>query len=151
GVPLQNLIVRDDNGTPGNLADDFNATFQSGDTDTDSILDVGETWVYQATRTVTAGQYTNIATVTAEDLSGNDVSDTDPSSHFGVNAAINVVKSTNGQDANTTPGPFIPVGNTATFTYAVTNPGNVALGSVIVRDDNGTPGNVADDFNAVFQ
>jgi hypothetical protein len=151
GVPLQNLVVRDDNGTPANLADDFNATFQSGDTDLDNILDIGETWVYQATRTVTAGQYTNIATVTAEDLSGNDVSDSDPSSHFGVNAAINVVKSTNGQDANTTPGPFIPVGNTATFTYVVTNPGNVALGSVVVSDDNGTPGNAADNFNAVFQ
>jgi hypothetical protein len=146
GTSLQNVVLTDDNGTPGNTADDFTVTLAGGDTNSNNILEATETWTYTATRVVTAGQYTNIATVTAEDLSGNDVTDTDPSSHFGVSAAINVVKSTNGQDANTTPGVFIAVGGTATFTYVVTNTGNVPLATVVLRDDNGTSGNTADDF-----
>ena len=138
GTTLQNVVVTDDNGTAGNPADDFSPTFVGGDTNSDSILDVGETWTYTATRTVTAGAHTNIGRVTAEDSGATQVSDTDPSNHFGVNASINVVKSTNGADANTATGPVLPVGSTATFTYVVTNPGNVALGSVSVVDNNGT-------------
>jgi hypothetical protein len=146
GTSLQSVVVRDDNGTPGNTADDLTPTLTSGDTNSNNILEVTETWTYTATRTVTVGQYSNIGSVTAQDAVGNQVDDTDPSNHFGVSAAINVVKSTNGQDANTTTGPFLGVGSTATFTYVVTNPGNVALATVVLRDDNGTPGNTADDI-----
>ena len=151
GTALQNVVVTDDNGTAGNTADDFSPTFVGGDTNSDNILDTTETWTYTATRTVTAGQYTNVGSVTAQDSLETQVSDTDPSNHFGVTATINVVKSTNGQDANTATGPVLAVGSTATFTYVVTNTGNVALGSVAVRDDNGTAGNTADDFDATFQ
>ncbi len=134
-------------------------TFQGGDANSNGRLDTTETWTYQTTRTVTAGQYSNIGTVTGNpvdptggDIAGiSDASDTDPSNHFGATAGINVVKSTNGQDANTAPGPTLAVGSTATFTYVVTNTGNVPLGTVVVRDDNGTAGNTADDFNATFQ
>jgi EF hand len=149
GTSLQNVVLSDDNGTPGNIADDLTVTRTGGDTNANNILEVDETWTYSATRVVTSGQYTNTATVAAADLSGNNVTDTDPSNHFGVDAMINVVKSTNGQDANTTTGPVVAVGSTATFTYAVTNPGNVSLGTVVVRDDNGTTA-TSDDFNATF-
>ena len=44
----------------------------------------------------------------------------------------------------------MPIGSTVTFTYLVTNAGNVPLSGVTVRDDNGTPANPADDFNATF-
>ncbi len=149
GTSLQNVVLRDDNGTPGTPGDDLTVTRTGGDTNSNNILEVGETWTYSANRVVTAGQYVNIATVTAQDLSGTNVTDTDPSNHFGVNAAINVVKSTNGQDANTPTGPILAVGSTATFTYVVTNPGNVSLATVVVRDDNGTA-TTTDDFNATF-
>ncbi len=158
-VALDSVVVRDDNGTAGDVSDDFDAAFQSGDTNSDGRLDITETWTYQATRIVTAGQYTNIGTVTGNpvdsagaDITGiADVTDTDPSNHFGATAGVNVVKSTNGQDANTAPGPSLGVGSTATFTYVVTNTGNVPLDNVLVRDDNGTAGNLADDFDATFQ
>ena len=52
-------------------------TFSGGDTNGNSQLDVGETWTYTATRTVIAGQYSNIGTVTATG-NGQSVSDTRP-------------------------------------------------------------------------
>jgi uncharacterized repeat protein (TIGR01451 family) len=59
--------------------------------------------------------------------------------------AINVVKLTNGTDNNAAPGPFVPVGSTVTFTYTVTNPGDVTLQSITITHDNGTPGTPGDD------
>jgi hypothetical protein len=151
GTSLQNVVVTDDNGTPGNTADDFHPTLSSGDTNSNNILEVTETWTYTATRTVTAGDYTNTGTATAQDLNGTSVSDSDLSNHFGVNAMIDVIKSTNGVDANTATGPVLPVGSTATFTYVVTNGGNVALSPVTLIDNNGTAGSTADDFSPTLQ
>jgi hypothetical protein len=68
----------------------------------------------------------------------------------GTAAAIRVLKLTNGSDNDTAPGPTLPVGSTATFTYLVTNPGNAPLVNVAVLDDNGTPANPADDFTPTF-
>jgi large repetitive protein len=42
-------------------------------------------------------------------------------------ASINVVKFVNGQDADSPTGPHVPVGSTVTFTYVVTNTGDVTL------------------------
>ena len=95
GFALANVIVEDDNGTPGNGADDFNPDFVGGDTDNDQFLDVDETWIYTKAHTVTEGQYTNIATVTADVaptspsgtitiLAAEGFSDTDPDNHIGV-------------------------------------------------------------------
>ncbi len=148
---LQNVVVTDDNGTPGDTSDDLSPTFVSGDTNSNSILETTETWTYATTHVVTAGQYTNIGSVAAEDSLANPVSATDPSNHFGVSTSMNVVKSTNGDDANTATGPVVAVGSTVTFTYVVTNTGNVPLGSVVVTDDNGTAGDTSDDFTATLQ
>ncbi|MCQ6458628.1 hypothetical protein, partial [Vibrio parahaemolyticus] len=76
-----------------------------------------------------AGQ--DIATV-------SDVTDNDPSHHFGVVAGIQLQKATNGQDADVAPGPSIPFGGQVTFTFEVSNPGNQPLTNVKVVDDNGT-------------
>ena len=64
-------------------------TFVGGDTNSNNILDIGEVWTYTATRTVTPGQYTNTGRVTAS-FGQTQVSDEDPSHHFGANAVINV-------------------------------------------------------------
>lgn len=50
-------------------------------------------------------------------------------------AAIDVEKWVNGEDADEAPGPEIPVGETVTWTYQVTNNGFVPLYGVIVADD----------------
>ena len=134
-VPLSNLSVTDDKGvTP---------VYQSGDTDGDSLLDVTETWTYTASTTATAGQYENTGTVTGNpvDEQGTDIpgltdqTDSDIDHHFGATAGVNIVKLTNGTDNNSPTGPVVPVGSTVTFTYIVTNSGNVPLADVSVVDD----------------
>ena len=60
---------------------------------------------------------------------------------------IDVEKATNGNDADTpAAADRIPTGDSVTWTYEVTNDGNVPLTNIILTDDNGTPGNTADDF-----
>ncbi len=148
-VPLSSISVTDDNGTTGTTGDDFHPTFSGGDTNSNGQIDVGETWTYSANRTVVAGQFTGTGSVAAIGNSQN-VSDTDPVNYFGSAPGINVKTYVNSQDANSPPGPTLTVGDTATFAYLVTNAGNIAVGNVVVVDDNGTPGNAADDFNPAF-
>ena len=83
-VPLQNVVVVDDNGTPNDTTDDFSPSFVGGDTDSDNQLDLSESWNYTADRVATLGLYTNIAEVTAEDARNQGVSDSDPSSHSAI-------------------------------------------------------------------
>jgi hypothetical protein len=54
-----------------------------------------------------------------------------------IDATIAIEKFTNGQGADVAPGPFIPVGEPVTWTYQVSNTGNVALTNVTVTDDQG--------------
>jgi hypothetical protein len=149
-VPLSGVTVRDDNGTPGNPSDDVTATLAGGDSNTNSLLDLTETWTFTASRIATAGQHTNVATATGSAAVGGAATATNPDNHFGAAPAIAVVKLTNGADNNTAPGLVVPIGSLVTFTYAVTNPGNVPLSGVVVADDNGTPGDPSDDFAAAF-
>lgn len=87
-VTATNIFVRDDNGTPGNLADDFNPTFVGGDGNGNGLLDTTETWTYSATRIVTAGQHTNVGQANAVVSGDIVVSSADPDNHFGVDPAI---------------------------------------------------------------
>ncbi|ADE37024.1 DUF7507 domain-containing protein [Methanohalophilus mahii] len=50
---------------------------------------------------------------------------------------IMIEKATNGEDADTPTGPFIPVGDEVTWTYNVTNTGDVPLNNIVVTDDQG--------------
>ena len=90
-----------------------------------------------ATGVATSGQYTNNASVTGTPPAGSPPSDDDPSHYFGGEASIDVEKSTNGEDADETPGPTIKVGENVSWTYVVENTGNVTLTNVILVDDQG--------------
>ncbi len=125
--------------------------------DNDDLLEVGETWGYTATHTVTQdeidsngggdGLLENTATAdsaeTGEDTDGADVP-------IDLNPAINIDKvtvfgSTFGDGLT-----GIHVGDAIGWRYTVTNTGNVALSDVVVRDDHGTPGDTSDDFFATY-
>jgi hypothetical protein len=138
-VPLDNVVVTDDHlGTVSAF---------TGDTNGNGRLDTGETWTYTETGTAAPDQYENLGTVTADSVFGP-VADDDPSHYFGSAPAINIVKFTNGEDADTPPGPDVASGSTVTWTYVVTNTGNVPLESVAVTDDvEGTISSFTGDTN----
>lgn len=54
-----------------------------------------------------------------------------------VGPAVKIEKSTNGEDADSPPGPSILVGSAVTWRYVVSNTGTIALTGVAVVDDKG--------------
>jgi uncharacterized repeat protein (TIGR01451 family) len=125
-------------------------------TTTDHIiasLAVGAQTQCTAAGTASIGQYTNIGTVQAHPSGEGEnsfVYDSDTSYYFGANPSIQIIKKTNGEDANNPPGPYIPAGGTATFRYEVSNVGNIVLSKVGVTDSKAgiTPVYKSGDTNA---
>ena len=137
--------------------------------DGDAILSPAETWVYQLEGTAIntalppAGEnltlvddvctqdgavsppstaYTNVGTVTIPSKEA-----TDPSSYCnpGSDPAIDIIKFTNGQDANDPDGTDVPVvapGDDITWTYAVTNVGDVDIPEADITVTDSVEGDV---------
>ncbi len=130
-VPLSNIVVTDSRAG-------VNPVYLSGDINSDSILQVGETWIYQANGVAVVGQYSNIGTVVGTPPLGSNVIDSDPSHYYGITldeTVINIEKSTNGIDADLPTGPQIAVGGNVTWTYVVTNPNTIPLYNIVVTDN----------------
>jgi len=87
------------------------------------------------------GQNTNIGRVSGQPVGpdgadyGERIESNDPANYFGADVGIEIVKRVNGEDANSAPGPTLVVGETATFTYAITNTGNLDLVDLELIDD----------------
>ncbi len=64
-TPLSDVVVVDDNGTPGDAGDDVTLTLVSGDNGSDLVLGPTETWVYEYTTTLSVDT-TNAAVATAD-------------------------------------------------------------------------------------
>ena len=134
-IALSNVTVTDNQGVV--------PTYVSGDANTDGKLDLTETWLYTASGTAVIGNYDNIGSASGSAL-GKTVTDTDPSSYFGANPVINIDKVTNGAD-----GLNIVAGSAITWSYTVTNTGNIALSNVTVTDNQGVvPTYVSGDANS---
>ena len=95
---IAGVVVTDDNLTPGIPGDDFNPAFSGGDTDSDGMLDVGETWTYTAAHTVTQAELDsngggdgldNVATATG---TGADPDTDDATVPVAQTPALNIVK-----------------------------------------------------------
>jgi len=144
-VPLYDVAVTDDNGTPGDTSDDFIPTYTGGDTNGDGALDIGEEWIYTATGVAQEGQYENMASVSGHDSLGQQVGADNPDHYFGevpVKPQIDIVKMADKS--------VVCALGKVTYTYDVSNPGTIPLSDVKVVDDNGTPQNTADDFTPTF-
>ena len=106
---------------------------------TDAELEPGETWTYGCTKPVpahAAGEadpLCNVATVTGEDEQGTTVTDTDEHCTDVLHPAIDLVKRADRETAY--------VGDTITYTFDVTNPGDVGL-DVTLKDPRCDAGTV---------
>ncbi|MEZ4732232.1 MAG: SdrD B-like domain-containing protein [Caldilineaceae bacterium] len=100
-----------------------------------STLVAGASTTCVVTGTASAGQYMNTAVVSGTTPGGSVLNFTNPSHYFGVNPDIQLIKYTNGEDADTIPGPSIAEGEMVTWSYVITNTGNVALTDITLSDD----------------
>ncbi len=137
------------------------AIYNAGDTNHNGLLDPGETWLYSLKRTAASGPFVNVVRVTGSltTASGTTTVTADDLNYsLGITPAvpaITVVKAVDAldpwhpttiEDANTQPAKELLVGTTAVWTYLVTNTGSVPVTMTSIVDNNGTPGNTADDF-----
>jgi hypothetical protein len=102
-------------------------------------LDPGERMVCTASGIAMPDQYANTGIVTGTPQIGPQVGDSDISYYFGSVPEIDVEKHTNGEDADTPPGPTITEGDPVFWEYLVINSGNVLLTNVFVVDDQEGP------------
>ena len=147
-VAISGITVVDNNAT-GTTSDDFTPTFLGGDADSDSQLDVGETWTYSATKGVTQAMLdagTDIVNIVTADGSGNVDADTDDATVDVVQSkSLNILK-----DATVTGGTADATTDVITYSYTLTNTGNASIAGITVIDNNATPGNTSDDFTPTF-
>jgi len=100
--------------------------FGGGDNNDNYKMDAGEIWTYTCSTAVST-DITNTATVTGTDSAGGTVSKTDTAFVDVINPEIAIDK--------TAEPTTIYAGDTVTYTYAVTNPGDDPLSDVSVSDD----------------
>lgn len=135
GVVLTGLTISDaltQGGGPRTMTS--GPTYASGDADSDGRIDVYETWTYSASYTVTqsdidnGGAFSNTATF--------DTAQTAPSTSAAVTTAVTqspaltIVKSADAVSASGN----VPAGHVVTYTYMVSNTGNVTISNVTVAD-----------------
>jgi uncharacterized repeat protein (TIGR01451 family) len=88
-----------------------------------------------------AGNHENTATATGQSVDaagapvGSPVSATDTGNYFGSSPAVSLVKRVNGRAEPSAPGLSVPMGSALTFTYVITNVGNLTLDPVALHDN----------------
>ncbi|HET9369474.1 MAG TPA: hypothetical protein VFO19_04480 [Vicinamibacterales bacterium] len=122
--------------TAVNVVDDRGVVVSCAQT----ALSAGASMTCTGTGIATAlGPYQNLGTATAQwstSAGSGTVTDSDPSHYLGV-SPITIEKLTNGEEADTAPGPSIAVGSPVTWEYRLTNISTSPLTSVSVSDDRG--------------
>jgi ketosteroid isomerase-like protein len=132
-TPLKDVSVEDERCDTDPVRDPAHDQNDDGD----ALLEVGEVWRFTCTMVVPEEHSAeeenpihNVATAHASDQAGNQVTAQDDHDTTILHPAIAVQKT--GAD-------FAYAGDTVTYTFAVTNPGDTALHGVTVSDDRCAP------------
>ena len=125
-VPLSNVNVSDDLCAP--------VVYGGGDDNSDSRLDLGETWTYTCAAMLNADTF-NTATATGTDALGGPVSAQASARVDVINPGLRVTKA-----ASTAQ---VYAGETVSFTYTVINTGDTPLATLTATDDWCAPVNYA--------
>jgi hypothetical protein len=120
-------------------------------------LDAGQSFTCIATGTAQSaanGTYSNIGYIKAFDFDGRQFDNQDrthytPETQFVAAPGVSIESLVNGVDADSSPGPYIAEGSTITWTYIVTNTGNVPLSSVSVTNTAGVSVNCGGQTNLI--
>ena len=138
-VRLVNVTVVDDNGTPGNTADDFQAACEGAATVQPFQLAPAASATCYAVRSVTQAT-TNIVTAAGQSVGeGTPVSDTDDAKVAIVGPAITIIKtagaSAGSQAANGATYTTEAFPANVTYKYVVTNTGTTVLDTIAITDN----------------
>ena len=148
-VALDNVRITDTQTPTGGSSSSLTPTYISGDTDSDSAIDVGETWTWTVSYDLTqadidAGGLSNLATVTVDDPDGTEITVESSTSGNHTTGAGNGT----GTSTTLTPSPGLTVtktadkttispssaGDTISYTITVKNTGNVTFNSLSLTD-----------------
>lgn len=136
GTPVQWTYVVTNTGRVGltgiRVTDDRAVRVDCGER---TELRPGESMSCTGAGTAVSGSYRSLASVTAQPPCGAAVSDDDPTHYLGSgDPGLRIQVLTNGEDADVPTGPFIGVGEAVTWSYVVTNTGQLVLSDVQVTD-----------------
>ena len=134
-APLTSVEVTDDALTPDDTSDDFSPSLTQ-DGNGDAVLDVGETWVFEASETVSQSQIdagdalTNVATLTTAET---DPETDDATVTIDLASALAFTKDVVGVSGSST-NAVTAAGQVITYDLVATNEGNVTLENVTITD-----------------
>jgi len=118
----------------GDIADPTNTSIVDTICSVPQTIQPGDS--YQCTfSALVDGDETDKVTASGADDENTAVSDFDEATVEMINPSVDIEKSTNGEDADTAPGPEILVGESVVWVYKVTNDGDVDLTDIVVTDD----------------
>lgn len=119
-VPLSGITVSDDH---------------AGAAGCPTTLAPGASFTCTVTGIAVAGQFTNVATVTATDPLGTALTAQAGDGYFGSTPSISILTTTNDTNNDSGTGPYVAAGSSVKWSYVITNTGNVVLSNVVVADD----------------